>query len=90
MWTGDTDTIKSTKELPPVQSVDWVDAKYFGHGYLASGSRERNDLTFLHVPPIASEKPVEGWSIPSFTYKVFDYAAYPPENLLAVVERGER
>ena len=90
-WTCKSDTVvESTKGLPPVQSVGWVYADYFGDGYVASRSIERNGRTFLRIPPVASQKPVEGWTIPPFAYDVFDYAVYPPGNVLAVAERGEK
>ena len=80
--------VRSTPELPPSQSADWGKAKNLGNGYLGVHSAGRNGLAFLRIPPVASRKPVEDWSIPPFTFNISGYAAYPPENVLAVAERG--
>lgn len=84
--------VKSTKKLPPSQPLarSWVNAKYLGNGLLAPGSVGPGGLAFLHVPPIASQKPVEGWTIPPFPFEIFGYAVYLPENVLAVAEQGEK
>jgi len=82
--------VKVTQELPPSRSAGWSAAKYLGNGHLATNSVERNGLTFLRIPTVASRKPVETWSIPPFAFGIFGYAVYPPENILAVAERGER
>ena len=79
-----------TKELPPGQSFGWGHAEHLGNGYLAPYSVERNDLTFLYVPPVASQKPVEGWTIPSFAYEIHGYTVYPPGNVIAVAEQVEK
>jgi len=77
-------------ELPPGQPLGWGRATYFGNGHLATSSVWRGGLGFLCVPPVASHNPVEGWTIPPFAYDVFDYAVYPPENVITVAERGEK
>ena len=48
---------------------------------------ESNCLNFIRVPPAASQQPVEMWSIPPFPFKVLDFTAHAPDNLLAVAER---
>ena len=80
---------KSTQKLLSTRSSGWDHAKYLGNGYLASSSVEPDGLAFLHIPPVASQKPVESWSVPPLSFDIFDYAAYPPENVLAVAERRE-
>jgi hypothetical protein len=80
---------KGTQHLPPDQSSAWRDAKYLGNGYLVSPSVERRGLAFLHIPPVASRKPAEGWSIPPLSFEISGYAVYPPENVLAVAEKEQ-
>ena len=82
--------IKTPLKLPPGQSAPWDKAKYLGNGHLAVDSAQRNGLDFLRIPPVAGQGLVEGWSIPPLTFEIFGYAAYPPENVLAVAERGEK
>ena len=89
-WSDGVDLVKGTKELPPIQSSDWDKAEYFGNGHLATHPVGQNGLTFLHILPVASQKPVEGWSTPPFSYEVFGYAIYPPENVIAVAEQQEK
>ena len=89
-WTGGLDLVKSTKAPLSRQFVERGNAAYFGNGHLAIDPVERNGLTFLRIPPPASQKPVEGWNIPPFAYDIVGYAAYPPENVIAVAERGEK
>jgi len=76
--------VQSTQELPPSKSVGWSNAKYSGRGHLTSSSEELNGLAFLHVPPTASQKPVEGWDIPPFPFDILSCAVYPLGNVLAV------
>lgn len=80
--------VESIRELPSGQSSGWG-TRYFGNGHLGYESVEPHSLAFLRVPPIASGKPIEGWNIPPFSFDIFGYAAYPPENILTVAERGE-
>ena len=88
-WSGGADMVKRTTKLPPIQSLGWDSAEYFGDGHLATDSVEDDGVTFLHIPPVTSQKPVESWSIPPFPFDVFGYAVYPPENVIAVAEQGE-
>jgi len=88
-WTGGPEVVKSTKELPPGQSVGWYTAEYLGNGYIIRYP-VKNGITFLHIPPVASQKPVEGWSIPPFAYDVYGHTTYPPGNVIAVAERREK
>jgi len=82
--------VKGTLELPPSQPLGWGNVAYLGNGHLATRSVERNDLTFLRIPPLTSQNLVEGWTIPPFAYEVFGYAVCSPENAIAVAERGEK
>jgi len=82
--------VKTPLKLPPGQFTCWGDARYLGDGHLATDSAHGNGLTFLRIPPVASGKPVEDWSIPPLTFEILGYAAYPPENVLAVAEQGEK
>ncbi|KAF9649096.1 hypothetical protein BDM02DRAFT_1994298 [Thelephora ganbajun] len=89
-WANATSITKSTYELPPTQSSGWDNAKYFGNGLLVSSSSKDNDLAFLHVPPVASRKSVESWTISPLPFTIMCYAAYPPENVIAVAESKEK
>ena len=80
--------VKSTRELPPSLSSGWINADHLGNGYLASDSVERRGIAFLHIPPIASRKPVESWDIPPFPFDIFGYAVHTPKNVLAIAEQG--
>jgi len=52
-------------------------------------SLPNDGLDFLYIPPAASGKPIDGWTIPPFPFKVLNFAVYHPENLLGVVEQQE-
>jgi len=56
---------------------------------IVSDSPPDGGLDILSIPPVASGKPIDGWTIPPFPFKVSSFAVYHPENLLAVVERQE-
>ena len=81
--------MNKVQKIPTSRSSGWGVARYLGNGHLAFISVERSGLAFLHVPSPASRKPVEGWDIPTFSFDIFDYATYPPENVLAVAEQGD-
>jgi len=49
-----------------------------------------SSLNFISIPPVASQKPIDVWSIPPFPFQLFDFAVYHPENVLAVSEHDER
>ena len=57
---------------------------------LASRSTSGSGLDFLYIPPVASQKPIGMWSIPPFSFPVFVFTVYHPENVLAVGERTVR
>lgn len=80
--------VKSLHKLPPNQcSPGWADIEYFWDGHLVSRSTRDTPFTFLYVPPIASRKPIESWSIQPDSV-VWRYTVYPPENLIAIVQAG--
>lgn len=91
MPTGD--LVKHTRKFPPLQSrsLEWgVYAVYIGNGYFLA-DESGDELSVLHIPPLASRESTEGWSIPSFPFfEGSTYAAYPPEDVIAVTEEGER
>jgi len=58
---------------------------------LVSYTRTGRGLDFLCIPPATSREPVEIWSIPSFSFKLFaSLAIYHPDNLLVVAEHDRR
>lgn len=79
--------VKGTHKLPPSRYPRWDRAIGLGRNMLASHSTPEGGLDFLCIPSIASRKPVDGWSIPPFSFEVLGFTAYPPENLLAVAEQ---
>ena len=89
-WSNAVRAVKSTQKLPPSQSAGWNYAKYLGNGHLVSYSMERDGLAFLHIPSVASRKPIECWSFPPTPFGIFDYAVYPPENLIAAADGGDK
>jgi len=83
--------VRSIRELPPNRcSSGWNTAKYSGNGLLVAGSGNDTHVAFLLVPPIASGKPLQGWSIPPLPGRIFRRAAYLPEDVLAVSEGREQ
>lgn len=74
--------MKSIYKLPPKQDPPgWADTWYFGNGLLVSEFTRDTSLVFLHIPPVASRKPIESWSIA--------LVQNPPEDIVAVVEEGQ-
>ena len=91
-WSNTARLVKNTRELPPGRfSPDWswCNAECSGNGLLAVGSDEGKSLSFLHVPLVASRKPVEEWSIPLLPGEILRRVVYPPENVVAVAEEEE-
>ena len=86
-WSHTINMMKSTLKLPPGQSLGWGTVRYLGSGYFASDFVERNSLTLLYIPPVASQKSVKCWSIPPLTFQVFCCAVHPPENVLVITEQ---
>ena len=78
--------VESTRELPHSLPHDWNTADYLGNGHFALDYAVHSRLAFLHIPSIKSQKPVEDWSIPPFSFDILGYAVHPPENVLAVAE----
>ena len=60
-----------------------------GRNLVAAPEEDADRIHFLHIPPAVSQEPVEGWSIP-LPFETFDCAAYPPEDIVVVVEHKTR
>ena len=85
--------VKSTRELLPPQPLLWENLSYLGHGHVASICEVvgyDDVLSFLHIPPLASRKVIKDWEISPVPFEIVDYAAYPPENVIAIPEFEER
>lgn len=87
-WSDVGRMVKTIHELPP-------NAPSYQHYTMNPGRNllvapQAGGISFLHIPPAASQKPVDGWSIPSPPFKALDFAVYPPENIFAVAEYKER
>ena len=80
--------VKSTHKKSPNQcSSSWRCTKYSGNGLFVT---RHGSPAFLHVPPTASGKPVEDWSILLRPARISNRVAYPPENIIAVAEAREQ
>jgi hypothetical protein len=89
-WSGAASVVKSVRELPPGQFSGWSDTAALSKNLIASRSGEDHELAFLCIPPLATRKAVEGWSIPPFPFKTFGFTAHTPANILAVAEQRGR
>jgi hypothetical protein len=78
--------VKSIRELPPGPFSDWSDITVLGKNFITSQLIEDRELAFLRIPPLATRKAIEGWSVPPLPFKTFGFTAYAPENILAVAE----
>ncbi|KAF9782631.1 hypothetical protein BJ322DRAFT_165740 [Thelephora terrestris] len=85
-WTSAKDMVKTTHAFYPAKSSSWTTAKYSGNGLFVSYPWKDEGLTFLYVPPVTSQRPPKTWSIPQFSFRAASYAAYPPENVVAIAE----
>ena len=89
-WSDAAMIVKSYRKLPPdIHSSRWDRIIPLGRNMLASISTLENSLEFLHIPPVGSRKSVDRWSTPLFSFKIWCFAVYPPDNVLAVCERKE-
>lgn len=81
-------------ELPEERFSQWDSITVLGKSLLASCSERERSLGFFRLPPVANRKPVEWCNIPPFYFNTETFAAYPPDNVLAVVEgsfvKGEK
>jgi len=85
-WSGPANVVKSTHKLPPNPFSGWNPTEVLSKNLVASSAIQLSGLAFLHIPPFSSQKAVEGWSFPPFPFKILDFTAYAPENVLAVAE----
>jgi len=83
--------VKSTRELPPNQCfLGWRIASYSRNGLLVAGASLDERIPFLLVPPVASQKAVQDWSIPLPPGLIIRHVAqHLPEDVVAVFERRE-
>jgi len=89
-WHNAASLVKSIHRFPTNQCFSgWRNAEDSGNGLFVTGSRGDKCLTFLHIPPVVSQKSVENWSISSSLGRFLNCVAYLPENVVAVVEREE-
>ena len=89
-WTGTAKIVK--KAVRWVHGVpDWNRITVLGGDLLTFyHSSQPGFAKFMHVPPAASQRPVEWWNIPQLPFEVLYFAVYAPDNLLAVVEQRGR
>jgi len=88
-WSGAATVVESTHKLPLDQYLRWGYSTALGRNLVASDSLPNDGLGFLYIPPVASGKPINRWSIPPFPFKSLGFAVYHPEDLLGVVEQQE-
>jgi len=84
------EVVKTTHELPEELSIYKIFTTTPGRNLIAYRNPEEGKLSFLHVPPVTGQRPIEWWSIPPFPFIVDVFAVYPPDNLLAVAEEEEQ
>jgi len=93
-WTRTAKVVRRTHEIPtepPTWTGEprWSHMTALGEGLLSiSHPYQYGGFKFLPFPPVASQHPVKGWSIPQFPFEVGHSAAYVPDNLLVVTELG--
>ena len=87
-WTAAGRAIKAAHKLPEELIPRW--AYTLGRNLIAFRSIRGDCLGFLRVPPVASRRPIEWWDVPPLPFDVRAFAAYPPDNILAVAEEKER
>ena len=86
-WSDAAKIMKPTRELP-LDFQSWHENPMKpGRNLLAKYRHQSGKIEFLHVPPAASEEPIERWTIPiSFDFPRF--TTYPPKNALIVAEEN--
>ena len=95
-WTRTAKVVGRTHEIS-MERPTWTGAPRWSHmtalgGGLLSISHpyQYGGFKFLPFPPVLSQHPIEGWSIPQFPFEVGHSAAYAPDNLLVVTEQGKQ
>jgi len=86
-WSDAATVVEGTYKSSPDQPSGCYTA--LGRNILVLESPSGVGLDFLCIPPVASGKPINGWTIPPFPFNVMDFGVYHPENILGVVERQE-
>jgi hypothetical protein len=74
------------REVPHGFEHTWRNPVIPGRNLVAKYPEEPGSIEFIHVPPAISGKPVEQWEIPVPLKSSAYFAAYPPKNILIVLE----
>jgi len=71
--------------------LDWNHSIALGGDLLGFyHSSQPGGAKFIRVPPAASQRLVDQWSIPQLPFTALLFTVYSPENLLALVEQRGR
>ena len=82
--------MKTIHELPKGLNIGRHFVTTPGWNLITFRSMEDGTLSFLRLPSVTNQKPIEQWSIPPFPFGLKAFAVYPPDNLLAVAEEKEQ
>ena len=82
--------MKATHELPDELPPDRRFTQILDGNLIAFCDLPDDSLTFLRLPPVTGQRSVERWSTPPFPFSVKAFAAYTPDNILAIAEDGRR
>ena len=89
-WSYPARVVKTIHELPKELLLQQHFISIPGWSLIAYRNIEDGNLSFVHLPPAMSQRPIEWWRIPPLPFSVEVFAVYPPDNLLAVTEEKEQ
>ena len=89
-WSSAGRVTKTIHELPEEIISEGCLIAILDRNLIASPGRWDDSLGLLRVPPVTSRKPIEWWKIPPLPFNPKAFAAYPPDNILALAEEKER
>ena len=90
-WSDAGSSVRAIHKLPEKISPKIHPTMALGRNLIAlRGTPNVGSLTFLRLPPATSAKPIERWYIPPLPFELNVFAAYPPDNILAVTEAKNR
>lgn len=89
-WSDAGEVVKAIHELPEKPHFK-LHPTVLGRNLVAlTSSQDVNSISFLHLPPVTSAKPIEWWSILPLPFEIKFCSVYPPDNILAVTEETDR
>ena len=85
-WSNSRRTAKMVHKLPEELISQWSYTTTLSRNLVISPSSWDNSLILLRIPPVMGRKSIEWWNTPPFADTIMAFAAYPPNNILAVAE----